>query len=423
MERVARAGGVASRLMSLNLANYEDREQAYVKHYFLADYLEKLIFKIASTYGEVVYVDGFSGPWQNKNESFEDTSFGIALQALTLSKQTWATMSDPAQRRQVKMTAHLVEKNKTAFARLAVLQDMFPDVEIVPHNEDFTAIAANIAGQISPRAFSFVLIDPKGWSVDLEVIRPLISRDNCEVVFNFMFDFINRFALSEDPVISSQLDRLIPGRDWRSRVRSVDSQDRLDTGHRASDARKGVLVEEFRDALAEIGRYRFVSDVDVLRPTKDRTLYFLVYGTRRPPGIEVFRDCHVQSLAVQSEIRGRRKLEGRESRSGQFELLASTNEMGPDRSSVSLVDEEQRARAMLRELAPQGGPGVRWDSIWPVVLSRCVIRLTDLKRISNEYRKSGVLEFPAWPAGSKRTPEDAYLVHRGATAMIQTSLI
>ena len=410
--------------MPLDLANYQGREQAYVKHHFLAGYLESLIFKVASAYDEIVYVDGFSGPWKNSGERFEDTSFGIALRALTLAKHTWANMVDPSQRRQVRMTAHLVEKNKAAFAKLDGLREMFPEVTIVAHNDDFTAVAPTIATQIPARAFSFVLIDPKGWTVDLKAIAPLIGRNNCEVVFNFMFDFINRFALSEEAAIAGQLDRLTPGRDWRSRIRSLDRQHASTTmGHRVSDGRKEALVDEFRAALADVGGYPFVSDVDVLKPTKDRTLYFLVYGTRRPKGIEVFRDCHVDALDVQSDIRGRRKLEGRESRSGQFELLASTHEMGPDRSSISLVDEDRRARDLLLTLVPQGGPGVRWDSIWPMVLTRHIIRLKDLKRIANEYRRSGVLEFPDWPAGAKRTPEDGYLVRRSGTEMVQTSMI
>ena len=410
--------------MSLDLANYEGREQAYVKHHFLAGYLESLIFKVASGYDEIVYVDGFSGPWKNKGERFEDTSFGIALAALTLAKQTWATMADPAQRRQVRVTAHLVEKNKAELAKLDALREMFPEVTIVAHNDDFTAVARTIAAQIPARAFSFVLIDPKGWTVDLNAIAPLIGRNNCEVVFNFMFDFINRFALSEDVTIAAQLDRLTPGRDWRSRIRSLDQQNASNApGHRVSDARKGVLVEEFRAALSDVGKYPFVSDVDVLRPTKDRTLYFLVYATRRPKGIEVFRDCHVDALDVQSDVRGRRKLEGQRNRTGQFELLASTHEMGPDRSSVSLVDEDRRARDLLLERVPQGGPGIRWGDIWPAVLTRHVIRLKDLKRIANEYRRSGVLEFPDWPAGSKRTPEDGYLVWRSGKALVQATLI
>ena len=148
--------------MSLDLANYQGREQAYVKHYFLADYLESLIFKVASGFEEIVYVDGFSGPWKNKGERFEDTSFGIALRALTLAKQTWANMADPSQRRNVRMTAHLVETNKVAFSKLGALQDMFPDVTIIAHNESFPTIAGRIADQIPPKAFSFILIDPKG---------------------------------------------------------------------------------------------------------------------------------------------------------------------------------------------------------------------------------------------------------------------
>ena len=404
--------------MAIDLAHYvgRGREQAYVKHHFLAEYLERLIFKLASGYSELVYVDGFSGPWQDRGELFEDTSFGIALRALSLAKRTWAEMPQPGQRR-VRMTAHLVEKHPAAFERLKGLADMFPDIEIVTHNGDFTERAPSIAKSLPPHAFAFVLIDPKGWTVDLEAIGPLIGRKNCEVVFNFMFDFINRFALLDDPIIAGQLDRLIPMADWRSWIRSVDERGgRMpDAGQRAPDARKRALVRGFAEALGRVGQYRFVADVDVLRPMRDRTLYFLVYGTRRPKGIEVFRDCHIDALQRQSEMRGRMKIEGREKKSGQFELLASTYDMGPDRSSVSLPLEEQRARQMLLNLVPDEGAGARWDSVWPVVLARCVIRLKDLRRIANEYRKQGVLDFPGWPGSMKRTPEDAYLVRRGKT--------
>lgn len=404
--------------MPLDIANYRGREQAYVKHYFLAGYLERLIFKLASAYEEVVYIDGYSGPWQNNTEEFEDTSFGIALRALTRAKHTWATMSSPAQRRSVRVTAHLVERDPAAFARLADLQKLFPEVRIIPHQGDFAQIAPAIVNDLSPRSFSFVFVDPKGWSVDLTAIQPLIGRDNCEVVFNFMFDFINRFALSDDPGTAAQLDRLIPGRDWRACIRAIDAQDRtVDEESRAS-ARKAALIDEFKSALAVVGNYQFVADIDVLRPTLDRTLYFLVYATRRPPGIAVFRDCHVASLKEQSMLRGRRKLEGRQERSGQFELLASASEMGPDRSSVSLASEECRARDLLLEFAPTS-EAIRWDALWPKVLSRCVIRLTDLKRIANEHRRSGALLFPGWPAGAKRVPDDNYLVCRRHSSKAQ----
>lgn len=400
--------------MALDLAHYvgQGREQAYVKHYFLAEYLERLIFKIASRYSEIVYVDGFSGPWQDHGQQFEDTSFGIALKALSLARRTWAEMPQ-RQRRQVRMIAHLVERHPAAFARLAALQTLFPEVEVVTHQGDFTDLAPRIAAGLPVRAFAFVLIDPKGWKVDLEAIEPLIGRENCEVVFNFMFDFINRFALYDDPAISGQLDRLIPQADWRSRVRQADAAEDALTSHPVPDARKRAIVESFAEALGRVGRYRFVADVDVLRPVRDRTLYFLVYGTRQAKGIEVFRDCHVDALQRQSEMRGRIKIERQQVKSGQLELLASANEMGPDRLSISLPAEHQRARDILLEMVPKTGEGVRWDSLWPVILSRCVIRLKDLKQIAGEWRRRGVLKFPAWPSNVKRTPEDEYLVLRG----------
>src|SRR3954466_6146268 len=95
------------------LQDYAGREQSYVKHVFLERYLEALIFKTASTYTHIVYVDGFAGPWQSASEQFEDTSFGIALNALRRAKATWKKSG-----RERKMTALLVEQNAKAHAKL-----------------------------------------------------------------------------------------------------------------------------------------------------------------------------------------------------------------------------------------------------------------------------------------------------------------
>jgi hypothetical protein len=65
------------------IEDYKDREQSYVKHVFLENYLERLAHKTASHYPRIVYVDGFAGPWQSAHEYFQDTSFGIALNALS----------------------------------------------------------------------------------------------------------------------------------------------------------------------------------------------------------------------------------------------------------------------------------------------------------------------------------------------------
>ena len=118
--------------MRPDLANYVGREQAYVKHHFLAEYVEQLVFKVASR-RDVVYVDGFWGPWKDQGEKFEDTSFGIALEALRAAKQAWARLG----RGDRTMTALLVEKDAGAYARLQEIIPRYPDITIRTFNDDF----------------------------------------------------------------------------------------------------------------------------------------------------------------------------------------------------------------------------------------------------------------------------------------------
>lgn len=408
MERASDIPALERSRLTVALApeHYAGREQALVKHHFLKHYLERLIHKIASKYGEVVYVDGFSGPWKNQSEQFDDTSFGIALRALTDAKRSWARMAHKP--RQVKMTAHLVEKSPQAYARLAELQAMFPEVKIHTHKGDFTEIAPAIAQCIPSQAFSFILIDPKGFSLDLQALKPLIGRPRCEVVFNFMFDFVNRFALFEDHKVAPVLDKLIPTEDWRNQLRALEHNPSA-----TPEMRKRVIVEAFERAVSKVAGYKFVADVDVKRPDRDRTLYFLVYGTRQPPGIEVFRDCQVKSLGVQADIIGRKQVEKLAEKSSQLELLGSMQEMAPDPNAMFLTDEMEKARNLLLNIVPTSGIGRAWGDIWPHVLANHVIRLTELNRIANELRKSGYLLFPSWLSGSKRVPEDEFPVLLG----------
>ncbi len=100
----------------VSIGDYEGREQSYVKHVLLEGYLEALIHKTASAYSQIVYVDGFAGPWQSANENFEDTSFGIALAALRRAKASWKKTG-----RDVSMSAFLVERSPTAFKKLEAL--------------------------------------------------------------------------------------------------------------------------------------------------------------------------------------------------------------------------------------------------------------------------------------------------------------
>lgn len=156
-----------------DLGRYAGREQAYVKHFLLGEYLEIFAHKIGSAYPEIAYVDGFSGPWQNTGEAFEDTSFGIALAALTRAKATWKGLG-----RDLKVSAYLVEKNPAAYANLQSVRTLFPGVEIKTYPGSFIERAPELLKDIPARAFAFLFIDPKGWAIDMQRIAPLLKRPN-----------------------------------------------------------------------------------------------------------------------------------------------------------------------------------------------------------------------------------------------------
>lgn len=381
--------------MPVDLANYKGREQAYVKHFLLDAYLEALIHKIASRYDHVVYVDGFSGPWQAAGRDYTDTSFGIALRSLRSAKEAWKR-----QGRNVRMTAHLVEKSSLAFKELEKLPPKFPDIEIVPHHGDFVALAPDLAARIPRNAFAFLFIDPKGWGIDIRALEPLLRLANCEVLFNFMFEFINRAASMREAVTVEGLDKLMPLGNWRDKLVAATSP----------DARKRILVDTFAATIGKIGGYRFVADTPVLRPIKDREIYSLVYATRKPPGIEVFRKCQAKTLDEQALIRSTAKAEARSAATGQTEAF-SFSEIAPDTTKAFLAREAAAARQMFLEMVPVAPATIVFGDVWPKVLTSHAIRKTDLGRMAAAMRKSGELTFIDWGL-RKQVPDDGYRMSR-----------
>ena len=241
----------------VTLSDYAGREQSYVKHVFLERYLERLVHKTASRYPHVVYVDGFAGPWQSANEKFEDTSFGIALNALRRARASWKKLD-----RDVKMSAFLVERSQEAYKQLAQVPAKYQDVAIKTCSADFLTVLPDILRDIPKDAFAFFLIDPKGWRIPLKVLAPMLRRLHSEVIFNF-----------KEPAVVTGLNELIPFGDWRS---TLEAAERTRSGALTSEERKAILVDAFAFNLAHYGKYDYVAETTVLRPVKDRPPLLLV---------------------------------------------------------------------------------------------------------------------------------------------------
>jgi three-Cys-motif partner protein len=377
--------------MALDFAHYADREQAFVKHKFLDTYLPSLIGKVSSRYDEFVYVDGFAGPWKSvAGERFNDTSFGIALNHMTAQRVLYLSRG-----RNVRMRAFLVEKDANSFAQLQQAIALFPKIEITPLNGMMEAHAANIASMIPAAAFSFTLIDPKGFP-EIDAMMPLLKRQNAEALVNFMFDFANRFAGTN---LIQKLENWLStlgSNEWIEQVKGLSGLER-----------EQKLERLAAEALQVTGRYTYAPVISVDKVHHDRTLYKLIFLSRHSEGLKVFRDSEEKALGVQATVRAVSKANKRAESSAIGDLFADGADAIPnDRSSQVLRrSKEQAPDSLIARLIAADEEGMLWGELWPTILDDFSVTRSWLGRHVNDIRKAGLISAPEWP-NLKQIPDD-----------------
>lgn len=385
--------------MAVDFSHYAGREQAFVKHTFLDKYLPALIGKICSPrsrYDEFVYIDGFAGPWKSvAGEGFDDTSFGIALKHMTAQRLLYLSKGH-----NIKMRAFLVEKDANSFRQLQQAVPRFPKIEVISLNGKMEAHAASIASSISPSAFSFTLIDPKGFP-EIGAMMPLLRRQNAEALVNFMFDFANRFAETD----------LIPKlEDWLSALGNMDWREQLEG---ISGAEREQKLERLAaEALQVIGRYTYAPVISVDKVHYDRTLYKLIFLSRHREGLKVFRDSEEKALSAQAEVRSTAKAKRKAEHSAINDLFGDGTDAVPnDRSSQVIKSSHQQApNRLIASLKTSGAMGMKWGDLWPPILEDYSVTRSWLGRQANILRKSGQITAPGWPNERKEIPENDQLL-------------
>jgi len=291
-------------------ALYFQREQSQIKHIVLENYLERFAIIVGKWSDGILYVDGFSGPWNSVSKDFKDSSFAIALRQLrsarTAVKKTFG--------RELRITCVFLERDPTAFTQLEAYSSQQKDVEIILLNRDFEPAIPELVSIIrarQPGYFPFVLIDPTGWSgFSMEVIAPLLRIRPCELLINFMTSFITRFIDDEREGIEASFRRLFGDDSYRLRIEGLENI-----------AREDAMVSAYADRIAQVGDFNLMASTVVLHPTKDRTHFHLVYATRSLRGLEVFKTAERAALKLTETVRADAKRRDRERISGQSELF------------------------------------------------------------------------------------------------------
>ncbi len=191
------------------------------KHEILRKYLNAW-FPILGNSGfqTVLYIDGFSGPGRYSNG--EDGSPVIAI--LAAINQRIPIRS--------KLHFRFIEKD----SERANMLDQIVKESSLPANFDAKVFNSTFEktfyellnfyttrqGKLPP---TFAFIDPFGWTGSpFTAVREILSNPNCEVLFTFMYEEVNRFINHPDQ--ENNFDLYFGTSDWKDGVSLTDPKKR-----------------------------------------------------------------------------------------------------------------------------------------------------------------------------------------------------
>ena len=386
---------------------YTGREQTLVKHIILKNYLERFAIIVGWHWDTLTYVDCFSGPWKVKSEKFEDSSFAIALEQLRNArdihkKQTGKTL---------KLRCFFLEKTPSAYAKLKQFADQQDDVKIETKNKKLENAIQDIlrfVKQGGPTSFHFLFIDPKGWSgFAMDTIAPLLQLNTGEVLINFMTEHIRRFIEWPQRQNQESFIRLFGSSQFKDELKGLEEKDRED-----------AIVMAYSKRVKRVGAFGYTSSAIVLHPEKNRTHFHLIYATRDPKGIQVFKEAEKKAMPVMEKTRDEAQKREREERTGQTELGLFSGAVPQDPSAYFRSLRERyisRARAAILVLL-QTKRQLAYDEAWSSAMTFPLTWESDLKDWIREWEEDGLLEIMGMKE-RQRVPqlgEDNCLVWKGS---------
>lgn len=360
---------------------YERREQTFVKHEALRAYLERFAHIVGYSFGTLVYVDGFAGPWKVRSETLDDSSFAIAIRELRRAREDLAQIG-----KTVRLRCFFVEEDPDAYAQLRKFCDGCSDVEIETRLGSFEAAIPRVQEFVrdsGPGAFTFVFIDPTGWSgFGMKAIAPLVRHEPGEVLVNFMTGYINRFLTSDVDQIRAGMVDLFGSEAFADRVKDLSGVDRED-----------AMVDGYAANLRTFGRFSFSCTAAVLNPKKDRSHFHLVYATRNLKGVREFKRAEKGAMKAMEDGRASVERTKKKERTG-MSLLPFESDEAPPSAHYAMLRKRYLLKgknATLAELERAGAP-VPFDDVVAIALRYPLVWETDVTGWVSEWEKVGTLE-------------------------------
>jgi three-Cys-motif partner protein len=382
--RTTRAGDPKGRggNVELSVEDYQGREQTYLKHRVLEEYLRRWGRKLGSISGKrpgpmkLWYVDAFAGPWESRREDHGDTSVAIGLSELIDAHRIWESLGI----RNLSVGAIFIEKRTQSKSALAEhVERRRGPVEAHVFHGEFADYIPQIDALVHPEDAAFIFVDPTGWKgAELAHIEKLLSRPFRDVMINFMYDFLNRATSA------SEADNF----DWlRGQLKAFFG---IEDSARLAAMHEEELIETYCASMRERAGARYALSLAIPYPTSDRTYFHLVVCGSDKDVVRVFRDVEDKVFRedaprVREAAKARAKLE----RAGQTSLI-----FGHDTIEKTQKELQSRALARFRDELPRllAVKERRYDEIWPAFLEDEHVSEATLARLILQMRDEGIVE-------------------------------
>jgi three-Cys-motif partner protein len=345
-------------------------------------------------------VDGFSGPWETKTENFSDSSFMIAISVLLDAQKRYQERTGVSRR----IRCFFSEPDPDAFTQLkravAPFHKPVEGVEIKTYCGKFEDAVSEIQTLIAG-SFPLIFIDPTGWTgYPFDKIKPLFARPRCEVLINFMYDFVQRFVHSDDEDTINSLNPILGGPGWRHRLDS-------------SLEREPAAEKLFRETLKSVGNFDFVVSTKIAKATTDRPHFFITYGTKSLEGLKVFRQTEYDALRQHEKNRANARERMRKERTNTPDMFAGHQAKVQEATIDEIIEEQMGlASAELTVALAKSGPRL-FSSLLVSLLQAYMLRETNVKDICVNLARAGKIQ-NTWGSGTRK-PHDKCVIKLMAT--------
>ena len=302
----------------MSTANYTGKEAAYIKSELLRAYLEPLFMIIGQRELRIGFIDCSCGPWQKGGQDPGDTSIAISLGIMGKCHNELSGKF----RRNVQFRGLFIERNKESFGRLEsfLKSESWDGVDAQCLKGDFCDLQKEILSWCGNREFCFFFIDATELRhIAIPTLESLLCRPSSEFLINFMFDSIVRAH---------------PQTGFEEHMKAIFGQ-APDTSHIGPEERERFLFDLYcrqLKASAPIigGAIPRCAHMRVVHPTRDRTVYDLVYLTWDPLGFVTFMETSEQLELEQKKVRALARQSKKVKRSRQLEIFSAEKFVGDE---------------------------------------------------------------------------------------------